>query len=440
VRNARGIALSYIVFLLLLFLPLVIVLGQAGRRQLGLHTLERQSKSARVLANNIATDVMRQLSEDYFVDHFDPLVIDRFRRYTFDMGSDRLVFNDVKMNPAERTIFLKAEGVYTGPAQAVALTKKLTAVVKFVSDLGRFGMMIDGNAGGAAIDTDDLVVEGGLWVDGDLDVAGKDVVFRNGPVIVTGQYKGRPDTVFDNASLYCHQPTNPAPTLINTSQIVTGFLPPVEWMSLSELSDGLNYHRKRHNLKFTGEDQEWEFFVQGGIGRLRNSAGVVLAELPAYPKGLVLVVEDANVTLRGQVKGRVTVVAAADPADPARGQVTIGDDLVYDASSVGNSLAVLASHQIRIEDRGAGGPEMIVQGLFYVDAPGATSISVLAPEALPPAYNRSLRLQGSLLSPFTHDGEAFPGGITITHDPALLKHRPPQVPEKPVLVTWRLQG
>ncbi|MBI4395927.1 MAG: hypothetical protein HY548_02445 [Elusimicrobia bacterium] len=413
--NSRGMAFVSVLILMVFLVPIVSVFMKRAITQSDLNTKERQIKTARALSNNVLVDFMRQFSQDHYDGHYDAAALARAEVF-YDVGYSTVT---VQADPDNHTLFIRALGKYGSNSANPNSIKRLAGLIQFVSDLTRFGTMINGPFG---ISAGNVTYTGGLWFNGALNITGGNVTFNGGPVISNGNHTGVGSTV-RNCDVY-YQGTASGGTFNGARY---NFVPPVQWPTINTAYYSLHYNH------MTASDQTWQFNVVGGSGTFSVVSSTVVVTIP--PTGAILFAQNCNLTLRGTVQGRVTIVCSGTAGSPSQGNVTIDDNFVYangtNSASARDSIAVMATNRITFSRTGA---DLTVNGIYFVEQ-GTLNISLSGSAGR--VFNlNGVRCSGISINP----GNSFSGGRNLTYDPNLALYPPPGLPEKPVLVMWQLEG
>lgn len=409
-RASRGQALILTLVVMLVALPTAIYLYNFAGASMRTAMAERRQKTASQLANGALTDYFRQFSQSNYSGHYDPDSLSRPQSF-YSSG-----FSTVTFTPDQQhhSLYLKAEGVYGTPSRPKT-TRVLEALIKFYSDLVRFGTMING---AYTVSASNVTYLGGFYTNGNLSVTGSNVTFDGGPVIVNGSLSGAASVRIEGDLYYSGAGAG--------SVTVTGtkyrFIPAVSWPSLD-----FTYYAAQYTYKTTAD----KTIVFNSTGTFTVVGGATYA-IPA--DGAIIFADNANLTVKGIVSGPVTVVAGANAAGScasASGKITVGDNLYYaGASSVtatsGGTFAALASNCVTFSKTGA---DLLAVGVYFVQN-GTTNMQANG------SAGRRFQLWGVRTQGVTVTG--FSGGISLVYDPALKTYQPPGLPEKALLVGWNL--
>jgi hypothetical protein len=413
--NQRGMAFVTVLILMVFLIPIVSTFVDRALTHNILNTKERQSKTARVLSNNVLVDYMRQFSQDHYDGHYDAAALARAQVF-YDVG-----FSSVSITPDSdnHTLFIRAYGQYGADASAPKTTKSLSGLIQFVSDLTRFGTMINS---AFTISAANVNYSGGMWFNGNLSITGANVTFNGGPIISVGNHTGVASTVRNCDVYYLGSATGG--TFNGTKY---SWVPDVNWPTINT-----TYYSQRYHYRTTAA-QTWVFSAPGGAGQFAVVGTTIVVPIPA--SGAILFAENCNLTIRGTVRGRVIVVASGAAGSATQGRVTVDDNLVYangtNSASAQDSLAVMAKNQITFTKTAA---DLTVNGIFFVEQAGS-NITLTGSSGR--TFNlHGVRCSGISISP----SNSFSSARNLIYDPNLVKYPPPGLPEKPVLVSWRFSS
>lgn len=413
--DRRGMAMVTVLILMVFLLPIVSTFLKRALTHNILNTKDRQNKTARVLSNNVLVDFMRQFSQDHYDGHYDATALARAESF-YDVG-----YSSVSLiaDADNHSLFVRAIGKYGKNSSDPAFTKNLTGLIQFVSDLTRFGTMINS---AFTISGDNVNYTGGMWFNGNLNVTGANVTFNGGPIISVGNHTGNGSTV-RNCDVY-YQGTASGGTFNGTNY---NWVPDVSWPTINTAYYQQHYHYK------TNAAQTWLFSVVGGIGQFAVVGTTVVVQIP--PTGAILFAENCNLTVRGTVRGRIVIVASGAAGSATQGRVTVDNNLVYangtNSASIEDSLAVMAKNQIIFTRTAA---DLTVNGIYFVEQAGS---NITLTGSAGRTFNLfGVRCSGISLSP----ANSFSTARNLIYDPNLVKYPPPGLPEKPVLVSWRFSS
>ncbi|MFA6003327.1 MAG: hypothetical protein WC881_04595 [Elusimicrobiota bacterium] len=373
---------------------------------------ERRQKAATQIANSVVTDYMRQFSQDAYNGHYDVDQLARPETF-YANGFSTVTFIPDQVN---RTVYLRAEGTYGTTARPLA-HKVLESLILFQSDLTQYGTMINGPF---TISADNAAYDGGLWINGNLSVTGSNVRFNSGPLVINGNLSGAASVVLDG-DLYQSGASAGSVTILGNRY---NFVPSVSWPTLN-----FNYYDAHYTYKTTSN----KTIVFNSTGTFTIVNGPTLA-IPS--DGAIIYAENANLTVKGVVSGRVTVVAggATGNCSSATGKITVSDNLYYvGASSISaganQALAALARNCITFSKTSA---NLLAVGIFFVEQ--GTSNMTLTGSNNKNFWLYGVRTQGITISP----SNSFSNLRSLNYDANLRAYPPPGMPEKAMLVNWKL--
>lgn len=395
---------------LLLALPAAVTFYQFASRTLRSAMRERQQKSAAQAASSALMDYMRQFSQDAYSGHYDAASLTRASAF-FGRTASSVTFVADEVN---RSVYLRAEGLY-GTAASTQASRTLEALIQFQSDLTQYGTMVNGPF---TISASNVSYDGGLWMNGNLTVTGANVRFNGGPLVVKGNVVAPVSAVLDG-DLYYSGASAGNLTVLGTKY---NFIPSTTWPALD-----FNYYDAHYTYKATANqtivfNSTGTFTVVGGGTFVIPSGGAVLYG------------EDCNLTLRGVVSGRVTVVAGGPVGSGTKGNITVSDSIYYagagsTTASALYSFAALARNRITFSKASG---NLVAAGIYFVEQ--GTGNMTLTGAAGARFWLYGVRTQGISISP----GSSFSGGRSLVYDPNLRSFPPPALPEKALLVNWKL--
>lgn len=393
--------------LVLFALPVGITFYQYVAQTLKMTMQEKRQKTSAILANSAITDYMRQFSQDAYNGHYEAATLSRPETF-YSAGFSTVTFIPDEVN---RTVYLKAEGGY-GTVSAPLARKILEALVQFSSDLTQYGTMINGPF---TISASNVRYNGGLWFNGNLSVTGANVRFNGGPLVVNGNLSGAASVVLDGDLYYSGASAGSVTVLGNKYN----YVPPTSWPTLD-----FNYYDAHYTYKTTTN----KTILFNSTGTFTVVGGLTYA-IPA--NGAIIYGENCNLTINGIVSGRATVVAVGPVGSVTQGNITVNNNLYYaGASSVTasaqNSFSALARNRIAFTKTGA---NLLAVGIYFVEQ-GTNNMSLTG------SSGRIFWLYGTRTQGITVSG--FTGGINLIYDSNLRAFPPPGVPEKALLVNWKL--
>ena len=409
-EGRRGQALVIALLVMLMALPAGVLLYQFVSRTLRSAVHERKQMTAAQAANSAVMDYMRQFSQDAYSGHYDSASLSRPDSVFARAGSSVTFIAD----EVNRTVYLRSTGFY-GDAASPETTRTLEALIQFQSDLTQYGTMVNGPF---TISASNVGYDGGLWFNGNLTVTGANVNFRGGPMVVNGNVTAPASAVLDG-DLYYSGASAGSLTVLGTKY---NFVPSTTWPTLNFSYYDAHYTYKTTTSKTIVFNSTGTFTVVGG------------ATLAIPPSGALIYAENCNLTLRGAVSGRVTAVAGGAVGSGAQGNITVSNDIYYaGASSITASalysFAALARNGITFS-KAAG--NLVAVGVYFVEQ--GTSNMTLTGAAGARFWLYGVRTQGITISP----ASSFNGGRALVYDPSLRSFPPPSLPEKALLVNWKL--
>jgi len=464
-----GMTTFLVIVIMLAVVPLLIMILRNTSSQLLRGRMDKHIKGSRVLAADFISDVMRQFSEDYSVNHYDPFTL---RRTNWDhLRSGRGGVTLTADAPGRFVVFHSTAEVGVGNelaatalyARMVGIRRKTFGVVKFVSDHARYAAVVPAeslDAGGDLTIGTPQTVQGGLWVGGNLRVNANDVWFRRHgnntcyPVVVQGDLVlNQTDTRFD------------CPVFYTGNMIGTGHfsVTPVHVGPSPTALPKMTIPA----LKYAYFEDKYAFIRNGGgpyrweLAPTANNDATIIKDadsgnvLTTLPSTAVVIVQNADLTIAkdSRVGGKVTIVAVQDATAADGGNVNIEADIQYAGAhprraDSGHSFAVIAVN--RIAFRNVKDDDMNVVGL-YMTAPIMNQNPPLASTNLGLFWmadddddDGEFRLDGAIMSPIAVDNtsdpdmdnaDPFEEGRSIVYDPGLMNFLPPGIPERPVLVS-----
>jgi hypothetical protein len=390
-------------------LPTAVYLYGFADRALKTALAERRQKTATALANGALTDYFRQFSQSAYDGHYDTDALSRPKSF-YAAGYSTVTFT---ADSTAHTLRIEARGVY-GTESEPKTTRVLEALIKFYSDLVRFGTMVNGPF---TVSASNVTYLGGFYTNGNLSVTGSNVTFSGGPVIVAGNMSGAASVRVEGDLYYSGTSAG--------SVTVTGkkynYIPSVDWPTLD-----FNYYAAQYTYTTTASqtivfNSTQTFTVVGG------------ATYAIPPQGAIIYANGANLTVRGIVSGPVTIVAGASTAgscSSSTGKITVSDNLYYaGASSItasaSGSFAALASNCVTFSKTGS---DLVAAGVYFVQN-GTSNMQANG------SSGRRLLIYGVRTQSISISGFS---GLVVTYDSSLKNHQPPGLPEKALLANWNL--
>ncbi len=406
-QNNKGMALVTVLMILFFILPVTLVFLNYATHHHRTTTQERQIKTARSIANNVLVDLMRQFSQSYYENRYDWDYIRRGESF-YKVG-----FSSVSMiaDSINHSLYVEALGKYGQDPSHPLFQKRLHALIQFVSPWTDFGTMINSNFTTSA---SNVTYTGKFWINGNYSVTGTNVRFLGGPVYVSGNVSGGASVVIDG-DLYYGGSSAGNVTVTGTKY---NFMPEMTYPTVNT-----SYYAANYNYQLTTNSTI--VFNSNGTFTVVGSTTIAIPQT-----GFIIYARNCNLTIRGIVRGRVTIVAAGTGPN---GVITVNDNLVYangtNSASINDSLAVVSTNRINFSKIGT---DLTVNGVFNIS--GTNNFTLTG------SSGRVFRLYGSRnkgisMSPST----SFSGGRLIEYDINLNRFPPPGLPEKPYLVTWHMK-
>lgn len=413
----RGGALPITMFLLLTTMAIGTFLLTRTSQDLRHSTMHRKIRTASNLANSVITDIMRQFSQSYQGDHYSSDALDRAAA---GYGPGFSVIT-TSANVNQHFVAFEAEGRYGDDIDNPQHRKKISGVIKFISDLTTFGTMING----AFTTTGNATYQGKTWINGNWATTAQ-VTCLGGPVFVNGNIStSGGGTYFINGSLYRAGTRSGSVTITGADN---AFMPSMTWPTIDR-----TYFDTYANVTVTA-DTTVRFSTAGTSGIVR--VGGTNYTIPST--GLIVYGKNCTLTSSGTVRGHVTI-ASIRVSGAAGGIVTMDNHLRYatagstSLANTNDSFAALASDQINWNITNS---DLFLSGVYFVDSVGTTGIFSTCTTCTDPGENRALRFFGTRNKGNSSSGF---GTISYTYDTNLDTYPPPGLPEKPRLVTWHIK-
>jgi hypothetical protein len=393
-----------------LLLPLTFAFVRYVTQAVTAATRERRQKAAGQMAADVVSDYMRQFSQNAYSGHYDTASLSRPKTF-YTAGYSTVTFS---ADEASRTLWLTAEGG-VGDPDAPDARKRVEALIQFSSDLVQYGTMVNGPF---TISASNVSYLGGLWSNGNLSVTGANVRFNGGPVVVNGNVSGAASVVVDGDLYYSGTSAGSVSVLGNRYN----FIPATTWPTLD-----FNYYDAHYTYKTTVSRtivlNSTQTFTVVGVGTYA---------IPA--SGAIIYGENCNLTVRGPVSGRVTVVAGGAVGSGTQGNITVSDNIYYAvgssvAASAAASFGALARNRITFSKTSA---NLTAVGVYFVEQ-GTTNMALTGSSGYR-FWLYGVRTQGITISP----GTSFSSGRSIAYDANLRAYPPPGLPEKALLVNWKM--
>jgi hypothetical protein len=422
-KKNSGVALVTVIFVILILLPTILWLLPFVDTQVRLAQKEKQLKLASQMANDFIVDYMRQFSQNYYEGHYDIDSLSRPQSF-YEHG-----FSSVTVIPDSQnhTVYIEARGAYVNNKNEVLADKKVSALVKFISDMTDYGTYINGTF---TISASNITYYGKWWITGDLSITGSNVTFRGGPLIVGGKISGGSGgRVYGN--LYYGGSSKGNVTVYGNTY---NFYPSdMVYPTIKE-----NFYVMNSNYKITTDSTlKFEAYPSSSAFRI---VGTTIT-FPIIEAGTIILGQNVNLTVYGTIRGRVTVVTTNTSS--SKGKITVGlsnqvANLVYynsltggttTYSYYGNSFAAIASNGITFQGKTTSTTsDLIVCGAFF-----DRSASNMSADG---ASGRRFYLYGSRNKPINISGF---DQIELYYDPYLNNSPPPGLPERPVLVNLKIK-
>jgi len=412
----KGIALVFVIILLLCGMVITYAVFLRNLSFIKVVTADRKSKTAAYYANNAMIDLMRQFSQRQYEDHYSQSALDRSEE-AFEGG-----FSEVTIIPdnVDHTLYIQASGKFGNTLSDPDSTRRLTAVIKFISDFTAYGSYIDGyfNTSG-----DDAVYDGPTWWNGDWDISGDNCVclgdvFVKGDIdtpsggdctiwgnLYYGGSKGDYITVMGNT--YNYFPLGSYPNQVDTEYYKAHY--DKKYDSSDEVSDEDGPESPGSYVRLT--------FNSDGTITETTTAGSSTYSIPA--DGIIIYGDGCQIRVSGTVHGRATVVAE---------RIKVRNYLNYangtDHASEDDSFAAISEKEIYyISQTG----DMKVHGAFYQEDTSNSELDTDYDDFdLYGTRNRGHHV-------------AQVGDWQLHYDPYLNEYPPPGLPEKAKIVNWRLK-
>ncbi len=415
-QKQKGSVLIYVVILLVVGIMLTTTIFIRNLNQYRTALLDKKITTASHFANSAVTDIMRQFSQTQYGDHYSALALDRSASSLGTGYSEA----SITPNETEHTLYINATGKYGKDVNNPDNTQRLTAVIKFLSDITSFGTYINNSFTTSGGDVD---YNGKFWINGDYRITGSNVVFNGGPVFVNGDIsEGAGVNPIINGDLY-YAGSKSGNIVVNGNTY--NYCPMTEFPVLDTDYYEAHYHYKYTSSDHTGNsDTSYSGGSYDFVQLTFNSNGtftVAGGPTETIPSnGCIIYGENCNIRVTGTIHGRVTVVAK---------RIKIRNDILYangtNNASADDSFAALATDRMYfISTSGT----MDIHGAFFLaddseNFQGDTTSS------------RDLNLYGTRNNGLTSDF----GDVVFENDPYLDKFPPPGLPEKAYIVSWNLK-
>ena len=218
--NQRGGALVITLFLLMSTMTAGTYILVRSSQDLRHATMHRKIQTASNLANSVVTDIMRQFSDSYQGDHYSA---DALTRDPVLHGSGYSIITTTS-NTTQHFVAFEAQGKYGTDPDNPQHTKKVSGVIKFISDLTTFGTLWNGSftTNGTAL------YQGKVWINGSWTTEAN-VTVQGGPVFVNGNLTRTAGTLMINGSVYRAGSRSGAMTITGTDNT---FMPQMTWPTI----------------------------------------------------------------------------------------------------------------------------------------------------------------------------------------------------------------
>jgi len=444
----------FLVFLVVLFLfPMVFGAINASMKALRFSLKDRNIKTSRTIASSSLADYMRTFSLDYNRNIYEAMFVNRNSPTFVGLGSSSSTWTP---DETRKTIFITSRGTYQKPGINAKLVsdKGLDGSFVFRSDLTRLGLYLDAPVlvlsnpvQFAAPFCAGWVYGGTLWTQGGFDTTGCTAQFRDGVLVVPGEFRvGAGTTLGPNLRVYCRQftdlgATNLGVTVNQYSATAVAAQPNNPhgnnpfWPNLvvSEVNPGrdMSYYQTRNSTRIVTTDPlTLTFQLSGDVDIFNHTTAVTTVFTPSTSK-VIFVVEGASITVKGSITHPTTLVVLAN-GQPNGGCVIVEDNFTYFPSatnaSPSTSLAVLAERSLSFSSSTG---FQSVSGFYY----GKEGVRFLTPVVL--------SVYGSLFGLPTSVPAAYNwinSDVLIFPDPNLLRYYPPYMPKKPEVASWDYVG
>lgn len=467
-KKNNGSAMVVVLMLSVILVPVSIMLLSTMRTYHRSSFKEGQIKTATDLANNAIVDVMRQLSQAYYQDHYDPDFLDREESF-YKNG-----FSDCTIVPNEKNRYISITAKSkSGTSSLNPLAKKtLYCTIKFRSPWTEFGNFFGRKHN---LVKSKMLFEGPFCVtNGYLKLTGNDLKFIGGPVLVNGDLlcPGTNNIIYGD--LYCSG-------TISSDVTITGnvykYYPNISYPTIRQ-----DYYINHANLTINN-DSIITFYTNAAkdIGYFDISqGGVVVNTITIPPDGYLICALNCNIKVTGSLRGRVTIANFDTTGttyltwdwDTSKGKTIILGNLVYAHgpdladgkyhARKHTSLAIIASSLLMFElpaippVDGSGQPPTTynVCGAFLfrrhslLDGPNYTGaksnqtiLNIQGVRTCGTNYAGKWNHYVSDVVRYKHKSENDPDFYkgcyrNIYYDENLAIYPPPYLPEKPYVVSW----
>ncbi len=418
VKKNSGVALVTTIFMMLILIPATIWLLSFLDNQLQLVNKEKQIKIATGIANDVIVDYMRQFSQNYYEGHYDLSVLSR-PEYFYDQGFSSVT---VVPNAQQHTVYIESVGAYAKDKNNILVDRKVSALIKFISDMTDYGTYINGSF---TISASNVTYYGKWWITGDLSITGSNVNFMGGPVIVGGRISGGTGCKIYGNLYYGGSSKGNVTVYGNTYNFYpSGMVYPTIKETFYIANSNYKITTDR-TLKFEAYPSSSAFLIVG-----------TTITVPIVESGMIILGENVNLTVYGTVKGRVTVVTTNTSS--TKGKIIVGlynteANLLYynpltggttTYSYYGNSFAGIASNGITFQGKTTSTTkDLIACGAFFDRS--SSNINAVG------ASGKKFVLYGSRNKPISLSGFS---SVELIYDQYLNESPPHGLPERPILV------
>jgi hypothetical protein len=420
-KEEKGIALVMVLLLVVAgMITAVFLLNRATYHNL-LSLTDERLQATEYLAGNPVSDVMRQLSQNFYMDHYGTGVTRRSADF-YDVG-----FSDIQIRPnkAEHTLFVTVRGKYGRDKHNPKNQTTMTALIKFISHMTRFGTYISAYTGTWA---GGVTYDGPFWMNQSWAPGAGCVI--NGDCFVYGNLSGGPLTV--NGDLYIgNGGTVSGATVTGTTY---HFWPLGDYPAIDT-----NYYKYHYNYKYVNSDQitvtvagnNYSFvdlvFNAGGTITVTKLSGTVTLTIPSI--GLVIFGDNCSFRVTGTVHGRVSVIGQdLYVSNGSAGGIAYASGLWH--ATAADSFSAMAVNRMYLMCP-TGAANMTARGAYF-QGDSVNSVNTINASG-------NFQLYGSRNRPFLLGGAGYFGSYSFAFDPYLDLYPPPDLPEKPRLVDVTLK-
>lgn len=427
-RGNKGVSLQYALVLVLIVIPIFVMIVRMTRQAsiAGISGVEqREGLNA---ANSAIMDIMRQASNSFYDGHYEGLT-----RPDITMGRQTISF-DVTGSSTNRTVLIRSTGRFGKSSRQ----QRLSALLKFQSDLIRFGLMVPSTETGIA-SSSNVTYDGPVVFSGSPEL-NANIMFNEGPVIITGTVTipaGKTVTV--DGDLYLGGGKTGSGALVQTSGSRYNFAPKISRPTLNFGYYASNFLWKTTSdiyLRFGADgNPTYSSCTTNCIDPTTGLAKPVGGWYPAKTipaEGGIFFAENCNLIITSStIRRPITVVASGNPGDSDEGNVDFISNVNYPngvhAASANGSFAVLVTNKITLKVPSGHVGDYLFHGIVYQEKGDRVSG--------PTTGSTNLRFWGSRGVLVT----GFGGTKTYAFDRQLKKFPPPGLPERPYLLTWDLR-